>query len=68
MPFREQRLGCCNQISPREVHRRGQLEQRRQGRHVLATLDLSDMTALDSCEVRESLLGDSASRSGGTNG
>jgi hypothetical protein len=68
MAFRKQSLGCCNQISPRQIHRRSQLEQRSEGRHVLTALDLAYVTALDPSEVGKCLLGDSASRSGGTNG
>jgi hypothetical protein len=66
--FREQRLSSCNQIGSRHVHRRGQLEHRCKGRHVLATLNLANVTALDSGEVCKGLLGDSLSRSRGTNG
>ncbi len=68
MTFRKQSLGCCNQISSRQIHRCGQLEHRRERRHVLATLDLADMAALNAGEVGEGFLGDSPSRSGGTNG
>lgn len=68
MTFRDQSLSCCNQIGSRHVHRRGQLEHRCKGRHVLAAFNLADVTPLDSGEVCKRLLGDSPSRSGGTDG
>jgi len=66
--FREQSLSSRNQIGSRHVHRRGQLEHCCKGRHVLATFNLADVTALDPGEVCKGLLSDSPSRSGGTDG
>jgi hypothetical protein len=66
--LRQQTLRCCNQIGSGQIHRPGQLDYCCKGRHVLATLDLADVIALDSSEVCKRLLGDSPSRSGGTDG
>lgn len=47
MIFRQQILGGSNELSARQVQCHGDLQNRRKGRHVLATLDFANVAPLD---------------------
>ncbi len=52
MTFRQQILRCGNEISARQAQCRGELQNRREGRHVLASLDFADVASLYPGKVR----------------
>jgi len=68
MTFRQQMLRCSNELSARQAQCPGDLQNRREGRHVLATLDFANVAPLDPRQVRQGLLGDPPVCSGRTNG